>query len=256
MDNVFIVSEGMALVLLGVPTILYFFIAKKYEYKPSRHLSETISNYSLFNTLYSIFLSMALVTLIVNFNTVQDDTRKEAESIISAARLMGGLKEATELKRTLVLYAKDVVEYDLVAMRAGNMSKEAASAFDDLWTQAYKTNLHSSNEENIHHLVMEELINISKSRLTRRMKANENLYPMVFFLIVTGYYVMLIKTFFTRVNNKKAQTIYEVCMFVMIMTVITTIIDLNTPFAGIANVDVSPFEWALERATQITGFIP
>lgn len=256
MDNVFIANEGMALVLLGIPTILYFFIVKKYEYKPSRHLSETISNYSLFNTLYSIFLSMALVTLIVNFNTVQDDTRKEAESIISAARLMGGLKEATELKRTLVLYAKDVVEYDLVAMRAGNMSKEAALAFDDLWTQAYKTNLHSSNEENIHHLVMEELINISKSRLTRRMKANENLHPMVFFLIVTGYYVMLIKTFFTRVNNKKAQTIYEVCMFVMIMTVITTIIDLNTPFAGIANVDVSPFEWALERAVQITGFIP
>ena len=211
---------------------------------------------SLFNTLYSIFLSMALVSLIVNFSTVQDDTRKEAESIISAARLMDGLKGASVLKRSLVMYTKSVVEYDLVAMRSGNMSNEAASAFDSLWDQAYKINLYSSNEESIHRLVIGELINISKSRLTRRMKANENLHPMVFFLIVVGYYVMLIKTYLTRVDNKKTQIIYEICMFVMIMLVITTIIDLNTPFAGIANIDVGPFEWALERVSQITGFTP
>ena len=63
---------------------------------------------------------MALVTLLVNFNTVQDDTRKEAESIISAARLMGGLKEASTLKRALVRYAKSIVDYDLVAMCPGS----------------------------------------------------------------------------------------------------------------------------------------
>ena len=103
---------------------------------------------------------------------------------------------------------------------------------------------------------MGELIEISKARLTRRMKAKENLHPLIFFLIVAGYYVMLVKTFFTRVNNKKTQTIYEVCMFIMLMLVITTIIDLNTPFAGIANVDVSPFEWALERVIQITNAPP
>jgi len=256
MDNVFMVSEVMALFWLGIPTILYFFLVKKFDYRQKRHLSETIANYSLFNTLYSIFLSMALVTLLVNFNTVQDDTRKEAESIISAARLMGGLKEASTLKRALVRYAKSIVDYDLVAMRSGIMSKEAAEAFDNLWDQAYKTVLYSAHEESIHHLVIEELIEISKARLTRMMKSNENLHPLIFFLIVAGYYVMLIKTYLTRVDNKKTQTIYEVCMFIVLIFVITTIVDLNTPFAGIVNIDVSPFEWALERAWKITGVIP
>jgi len=136
------------------------------------------------------------------------------------------------------------------------MSKEAAEAFDNLWDQAYKTVLYSAHEESIHHLVIEELIEISKARLTRMMKSNENLHPLIFFLIVAGYYVMLIKTYLTRVDNKKTQTIYEVCMFIVLIFVITTIVDLNTPFAGIVNIDVSPFEWALERAWKITGVIP
>jgi len=256
MDNIFFVTEGMALVLLGIPSILYFFLVKKFDYHPVDQLSETIANYSLFNTLYSIFLSMALVTLMVNFSTVKDDTRKEVESIISAARLMGGLSDSNELKSALVKYAKNIVEYDIVSMNSGNLSKEASSAFDNLWEQAYKTNIRSKNEENIHRLLLAELSEISKSRLTRRVKAKENLHPMVFCLIVVGYYVMLIKVYLTRVSNKKTQTTYEVCTFIIILLVITIIIDLNTPFVGIINVDTAPFTWAYERAAYITGLTP
>ena len=49
MDNVFIISEGMALVLLGIPTLLYFILVAKFDYRPGKHLSEAISNYSLFH---------------------------------------------------------------------------------------------------------------------------------------------------------------------------------------------------------------
>ncbi|GFK94257.1 hypothetical protein NNJEOMEG_02099 [Fundidesulfovibrio magnetotacticus] len=256
MDNMFVVNEGLALVVLGIPTILYFLLVKWFDYQPTGQLSETIANYSLFNTLYSIFLSMALVTLLINFNGVQDDTRKEVESILSAARLMGGLSDAVELKKSLVRYAKDVVEHDLVAMRSGTLSREASAAFDRLWEQAYKTTLRTKNDETIHRLLLSELADISKSRLTRRVKAKENLHPMIFCLIVVGYYVMLIKAYLTRVNNKKTQIAYEVCTFIMIMLVITTIIDLNTPFVGIVNVDTAPFTWAYERAGHITGLTP
>jgi hypothetical protein len=73
---------------------------------------------------------------------------------------------------------------------------------------------------------------------------------------VVGYYVMLIKVYLTRVSNKKTQTAYEVCTFIIILLVITIIIDLNTPFVGLINVDTAPFNWAYERAVYITGLTP
>jgi len=103
---------------------------------------------------------------------------------------------------------------------------------------------------------MAELSTITKCRMTRRMKCKENLHAFVFTLIVVGYYVMLIKSYITRVSCKRAQFILDATMFLMILMVITAIVDLNTPFVGIVNVDTSPFQWALERAMVITKLAP
>jgi len=256
MSNLFVISEVGVIIILGIPTIAYLYLAFRPGFKRIECLSETISNYSLFNSLYSIFLGMALVTLLVNFNTVQDDTRKEAESIISSARLMSGMSDAQELKQALVNYAASVVEFDLAAIQSGNMSEQASAAFDQLWEKAYTTQVTTKNDENIHQLTMGELSTITKCRMTRRMKCKENLHPFVFTLIVTGYYVMLIKAYFTRISCKRVQFVLDSTMFLMILMVITAIIDLNTPFVGIVNVDTSPFRWALERAMLITKLAP
>ncbi|KHK01975.1 bestrophin-like domain [Desulfovibrio sp. TomC] len=253
MYNLFWSSETAVIVVLGLPTLLYLVAASRKKTPPIQYLSETIANYSLFNSLYSIFLSMALVTLLINFYTVQDDTRKESEAMISMARLLNGLSDAQGLKTRLVAYAKAVVEYDLPALKEGRMSPQASDAFDALWNAAYKVALTAKNEEAIHHLVLEDLSDMTKCRLTRRIKATENLHPMIFSLIVVGYYVMLIKTWLTRVPNRKTQLAFELPMFVMILLVITAIIDLNTPFVGIVNIDVSAFDFALQRVTALSG---
>lgn len=253
MYNLFWSSETTVIIFLGLPTVLYLVAASRKKTPPIQYLSETISNYSLFNSLYSIFLSMALVTLLINFYTVQDDTRKESEDMISMARLVNGLSDAKGLKTSLVAYAKSVVDYDLPALKEGRMSPQASEAFDALWNAAYKVTLTAKNEEAIHHLVLEDLKDMTKCRLTRRIKATENLHPMIFSLIVVGYYVMLIKTWLTRVPNRRTQLAFELPMFAMILLVITAIIDLNTPFVGIVNVDVSPFTFALQRVTALAG---
>ncbi|WP_428564930.1 MAG: DUF4239 domain-containing protein [Solidesulfovibrio sp. DCME] len=253
MDNLFWYSETSIIVLLGLPTLAYMVYSYRRNAPPIQNLSETISNYSLFNSLYSIFLSMALVTLLVNFNTVQDDTRKESEAIVSTARLLNGITDARPMQQALATYAKAVVEDDLPAMQAGKMSPRAAAAFDGLWNAAYAIKLGSKNEENIHRLVLGNLEDITKSRLTRRIKAKENLHPMIFTLIVLGYYVMLIKTWLTRVANRKTQLAFELPMFVIIILVITVIVDLNTPFVGIVNIDTTTFDYALQRATALAG---
>uniref|UniRef100_I2PWK8 Uncharacterized protein n=1 Tax=Desulfovibrio sp. U5L TaxID=596152 RepID=I2PWK8_9BACT len=253
MGNLFLSSEAGVIAILGIPTLLYLAAAHRRPPGPIEQLSETIANYNLFNSLYSIFLGLALVTLMVNFNTVQDDTRKEAEDIISATRLINGLSEGKPLTEKLIAYAKAVVEFDLPAMGRGEMSPQASTAFDALWNQAYAISLTSKKEESIHSLMLGDLSDITKCRLTRRMKAKENLHPMIFFLIVFGYYVMLVKTYLTRVGSRKTQLAFELPMFAMVILVITTIIDLNTPFVGIVNIDTTAFRWALERATAIAA---
>ena len=169
MHNLFWYSETATIVILGVPTLFYLVVAYRRNAPPIDNLSETISNYSLFNSLYSIFLSMALVTLLVNFNTVQDDTRKESEAMVSMGRLLNGLSDAEGLKKSLVAYAKSVVDYDIAALQEGKMSPQASEAFDALWKQAYAIPLTSKNEETIHRLVLGDLTDMTKCRLTRRM---------------------------------------------------------------------------------------
>lgn len=252
MHNLFIENMTTTLLLLGIPTLLYFIVTNKFAYKADPQLSEALANFNIFNSLYSIFLSMALITLLVNFNTVKDDTRKEAESITSAARLMSGLTNAGKLKLALLEYAKSVVNYDLKALKSGNMSNEALLAFNNLWDEVNKMQINSTKDEYAYHLVMGELSDISKSRLNRRMKAKDNLHPLVFSLLIIGYYIMLIKTYLTRLENKRIQRAYEICVFGIMLLVIVTIVDLNTPFVGIVNIETSSFNIALERVTQIT----
>ncbi|MHC1791009.1 bestrophin-like domain [Solidesulfovibrio sp.] len=148
--NIFIISEVTVVAILGIPTAIYLFFVYRSKAKPVEQLSETIANFGLFNSLYSVFLSMALVTLMVNFYTVQDDTSNEAEAIVSAMRLANGLSDATSLKLSLVAYAKSVVDYDLKAMQTGQMSAEASTAFDHLWDKAYNIKLATKNDESIH----------------------------------------------------------------------------------------------------------
>lgn len=253
MDNLFWTSETVVILILGLPTLAYLIYAYWRNAPPIQNLSETIANFSLFNSLYSIFLSMALVTLLVNFNTVQDDTRKESEAMISMARLLNGLEDAEGAKKALADYAAAVVRYDLPAMAQGEMSPEAHAAIDSLWNQVYKLQPATKAQESITRLVLQDLGDITKSRLTRRIKAKENLHPMIFGLIVAGYYVMLIKTWLTRVANRKTQLAFELPMFVMIILVITVILDLNTPFVGIANIDTSFFDYALKRTAELAG---
>ena len=253
MHNLFWYSETATIVILGVPTLFYLVVAYRRNAPPIEYLSETISNYSLFNSLYSIFLSMALVTLLVNFNTVQDDTRKESEAMVSMGRLLNGLSDAEGHKKGLVAYAKSVVDYDIAALQEGKMSPQASEAFDALWKQAYAIPLTSKNEETIHRLVLGDLTDRTKCRLTGRIKPAANVDHLIFSLIVAGYYVMLLKTWLTRVGNRKTQLAFELPMFAMILLVITVIIDLNTPFVGIVNLDVSAFDFALKRVTILAG---
>ena len=253
MTNLFWTSETSVMLLIGLPTVAYLFIASWRNAPPIPNLSETIANFNLFNSLYSIFLSMALVTLLVNFNNVQDDTRRESEAMVSMARLLNGLDHAEGAKKALVDYAAAVVRYDLPAMAQGEMSPEAHAAIDGLWNQAYKLQPATKAQESLTRLLLQDLADITKCRLTRRIKAKENLHPMIFGLIVAGYYVMLIKTWLTRVPNRKTQLAFELPMFVMILLVITAIIDLNTPFVGIVNIDVSAFDYALQRVTALSG---
>lgn len=253
MVNLFWYSEMGVIVLLGLPTLAYLVIAYHRNAPPIKNLSETISNYSLFNSLYSIFLSMALVTLLVNFNNVQDATRRESDAIVSLARLLNGLDNADALKKRLVDYAAAVVRDDLPAMQQGAMSPQASEAFDALWEQAYATPTTTKTEETIMRLALQDLGDMTKSRLSRRIKAKENLHPLICGLIVLGYYVMLIKTWLTRVGNRKTQLAFELPMFLMIILVITVIVDLNTPFVGIVNIDTSSFDYALQRAAALAG---
>jgi hypothetical protein len=254
--NIFIISEVTVVALLGIPTVLYLFLAYRAKARPVEQLSESIANYGLFNSLYSVFLSMALVTLMVNFYTVQDDTSNEAEAIVSAMRLANGLSDAASLKLSLVAYAQSVVDYDLKAMQTGQMSAEASKAFDHLWDKAYGIKLTTKNDESIHRALIADLSEITKCRMARRIKFKDNLHPMIFLLIVSGYYVMLIKTYRTRLNNKKNQLYFELCMFVMVILVAIIIVDLNTPFIGLVNIDTAAFNWAFQRAVSISGLYP
>jgi hypothetical protein len=256
MNSIFEISVLTILILLGFPTAIYMYVAHRPNPKHIEQLSETIANYNFFNSLYAVFLSMALVTLMVNYYTVQDDTSSEAQSMVSAMRLACGLSEADAFKKSLISYAKNVVEYDVKAMSEGRMSNEASLAFDDLWKTAYNIQLATKNDEAILRALIGELNEITKCRMVRRIKSKNVLHPMIFVLIIVGYYIMLIKTYFTRVLNTKSQLLYEISMFTMIMLVAVVIVDLNTPFIGFVNIDISAFTWAFERISSLNGSHP
>jgi uncharacterized membrane protein len=256
MDNMFIASEFSTLCILGIPTIIYFVVSYKWECIQNEQLNEVISNYNLLTTLYSIFLSMALVTLLVNFNEVQEKTNNEGVAIISAARLMSGMNDTEGLKQALVNYAKSVVDYDLDAMHSGTMSNQAKIAFDNLWDQANKIKIHSNGDDSLRVLVLNELNEITKCRNTRAMRIKQNLHPLIFLLIIVGYYMMLVKSYFTRVKCRKSQLAFDISMFLILLLIITVIIDLDTPFVGIVNIDTSAFNLALEKVSLITKLTP
>ncbi len=211
------------------------------------------TNYALFNTLYAVFLGMALVSLLNTFYASKDATNREAESVLLAYRLSLGLHLSPELPFAIQEYAKNIRDLEFPAMAEGHMSPGAQQSLDTVWRLTLHATPMDRTEEALHRALLSELSEISKQRLTRSVKLSENLHPSVVFIIYFGYLLMLAKFWHTRIDWPGHQLMNECIVVGLFMAAVVIILDLKTPFSGIVNVDVEPFAQVLDRMRTIVG---
>lgn len=240
------------LFLLG-PFAVYLVAKRKTLPFDKDRLAILNTNYALFNTLYAVFMGMALVTLLNTFYASKDATNREAESVLSAYRLSLGLRSAPDLPSWLESYARQIRDQDFPAMADGHMSPEAQQTLDRIWTLVIQAAPADPNEANLHRALLSELSEISKQRLTRAVKLTENLHPSVVGIIYFGYLLMLVKTWHTRIDWPRHQLVNECLVVALLTATVLILLDLKTPFSGIVNVGPEPFSQIIDRMREISG---
>ncbi|MEI7637914.1 MAG: hypothetical protein WCJ37_11455 [Syntrophus sp. (in: bacteria)] len=241
----------LTMAALVLPFLVYLLSKRRSMTFDKDRISILNNNYAMFNTLYAVFLGVALVNLLTTFYFAKDSIGREAESLVIAYRLAGGIPSAQEVRPALLNYAISIKDQEFPQMEQGRMSPETQKIMNQIWMQAFNVRPEGANEINISRSFLNEVTELNKYRLNRASKVNDNLHPSVVFVIYIGYLLMLVKMWFTRIDWPVHQFSNEIIVVGITCVVIIVILDLKTPFSGICTVTAEAFEAAVQRMQAI-----
>lgn len=252
-NDSFAIDMAVTLSFLLGPFILYQIFKGKAPAFDKDRVSILNANYAIFNTLYAVFLGMALVTLLNTFYNAKDSIIREAETVFIASLAAEQLPNRAELRATLEAYAESMHASEFLAMEQGQLSPRTGELLARLWELAIATAPEGRAHENALRTFLGDLTDLNKYRLARAAKLSENLHPSVVAIIYLGYLLMLVKIWHTRIDWPRRQLANEIIVVGMLCAVIIIILDLKTPFSGIVNVTADPFDLALQRMRATAG---
>jgi len=247
----FYIDFLLTLAALALPFLAYLLSKRLPMDFDKDRISILNNNYAMFNTLYAVFLGVALVNLLSTFYLSKDNIAREAESLVIAYRLAGGIPSAQEVRPSLLDYAVSIRDQEFPLMEQGRMSPETQKILNRIWKMAFNAHPEGAGEINISRAFLNEVTELNKYRLNRSSKLEDNLHPSVVFVIYIGYLLMLVKMWFTRIDWPRHQFWNEVIVVGIICVVIIVILDLKTPFSGIVTVTAEPFDAAVQRMQAI-----
>jgi hypothetical protein len=213
-------------------------------------LSETqqrllATKYVLFNSLYTFFLTLAVITLLSSYNQAKVGVHGEAESLLFMHRVSAYLDGSGPFRETLESYTLGIVEDDWPLLSEGRLSARTDALSQGLWKALEGITPRDAKQIAVFQELVRELGTASKSRMSRTLYAKGHLFPLIRVVIWLGFVLCFVQFFHTSLPQRGVQAAYDFVVLAMLAMVILVLHSLDQPFGGMAKISPEPFLHAL-----------
>lgn len=242
MENVNTYILGFVIVAIYVlAAISGLFIMRKYlpHEKCKNHNDVAGFIFATMGVIYAVLLAFVVIVTWGNYDKASEITSKEANSIASLYRDSTAFppEVRNQIKSTLHDYVKAIIEDEWPQMVRGKSAK-VQEIQGNLWL--IYTNYIPENETQKTFLIesVKKLNDAGEFRRWRVLKAQENIQPILYFILIVGGFLTIAFICFFGTENFVPQIIMSSMLAVMIGLTLFTIIALDCPFSG--NISIKP----------------
>lgn len=211
------------------------------------------ANISYFATLYTFFLSFAVITLWNSYTLASEDLAHEAYSATTLARTSRLLPGPRPFQEAMAEYLESVARDEWPSMAQGERNPKTRARYEEVW-RAWEEIKPTDVRETIYHAhMLKDMEQLSHMRHARLENVQGTLLWPFWVLIHLGFAFTVIALFYTELGHGLADTWYMGMMLLMVIINIWLIRELDSPFNGVLRLSPDRFLEAAERVRELMG---
>lgn len=223
-------------VFIGTSILILCIVRWSAHHKTRQSHNDVIA--SIFNkagTVFGIMLAFVVVILWQDYQRATDSALKEGTEALELYRdlsLYPNQTQADSAIKSLVHFAKLVIEDEYPAMANMRMSQTTEQAMNNLRNDIYNINPQKRQEQIIYDKILNDLKNLSKLRHERLLEIESSLPDIVWAALIVGAFVAIL--FSTLLGSERfwLHALLTSMLAIILATAFYLIIELDYPFMG------------------------
>jgi hypothetical protein len=201
--------------------------------------------------VYAVLLAFVVIVVWERYNDAARGVTQEANQIGDLWQMAGGFgpELRTEVRASLVAYARAVIDTEFASMRQEEPSREAEAAFVRIWNTYRTAEPRSDTEKALYGQSLATMNVLSDARRTRLHEARDRMPGVVWAALVGGAAITIGFTFLFQLKSYSLQLVMTVAVTALIALVLFLVMALNRPFGGVLPLSPDPFTEQVARLT-------
>ncbi len=223
-------------VFIGTSVLILYIIRRIAHYKIRQSHNDVIA--SIFNkagTVFGIMIAFVVVILWQDYHKAMDSALKEGTEALELYRdlsLYPNPKQADSALKSLVNFAKLVIEDEYPAMANMRMSQTTEHAMNNLRNDIHNINPQKRQEQILYAKILNDLENLSNLRHERLSEMESSLPGIVWAALIVGAFVAIMFSTLLGAERFWLHALLISMLAIILATAFYLIIELDYPFIG------------------------
>ncbi|MGA9460381.1 MAG: DUF4239 domain-containing protein [Desulfobaccales bacterium] len=223
-------------VFIGTAILILYIVKRVAHYKIRQSHNDVIA--SIFNkagTVVGIMIAFVVVILWQDYNKAVDSAIKEGTEALELYRDLSAYpnrKQADSASKSLVRFAKYVIEDEYPAMANMRMSQTTEHAMNILRNDIHNINPQNRQEQILYAEILNDLENLSKLRDDRLSEMESSLPGIVWAALLVGASVAILFSSLLGAERFWLHALLISLLAIILATAFYLIIELDYPFMG------------------------
>jgi len=223
-------------VFIGTSLLILYIIRRIAHYKIRQSHNDVIA--SIFNkagTVFGIMIAFVVVILWQDYHKAMDSALKEGTEALELYRdlsLYPNPKQADSALKSLVNFAKLVIEDEYPAMANMRMSQTTEHAMNNLRNDIHNINPQKRQEQILYAKILNDLETLSNLRHERLSEMESSLPDIVWAALIVGAFVSILFSILLGAERFWLHALLISMLAIILATAFYLIIELDYPFMG------------------------
>ena len=223
-------------VFIGISILLLYIVKRVAHYKIRKSHNDVIA--SIFNkagTVFGIMIAFVVVILWQDYNRAVDSAIKEGTEALELYRdlsLYPNPKQANSATKSVINFAKLVIDDEYPAMANMRMSPTTEQAMNNLRNDIHKINPQDRQGQILYAKILNDLEHLSKLRDDRLSETESSLPGIVWAALIVGAFVAILFSSLLGAERFWLHALLISMLAIILATAFYLIIELDYPFMG------------------------